>query len=59
MKEGDQWVEVAKGTTIGVKKMNVLDGTFYTDRVRVTIEDTWEDYPPEITRIGLFNSELY
>nr|UYI58631.1 alpha-L-fucosidase [Blastocystis sp.] len=59
VKEGDQWVEVAKGTTIGVKKMNVLDGTFYTDRVRVTIEDTWEDYPPEITRIGLFNSELY
>ena len=59
VKEGDQWVEVARGTTIGVKKMNVLDGTFYANRVRVTIEDTWEDYPPEITRIGLFNSELY
>ena len=57
--QGESWEEVAKGTTIGVKKMNVLEGTRKTHGVRLTIEDTWNDYVPEISRIGLFNSELY
>ena len=57
--QGESWEEVAKGTTIGVKKMNVLEGTRTTHGVRLTIEDTWNDYVPEISRIGLFNSELY
>lgn len=59
IKEGDEWVDVAKGTTIGVKKLNVLDGPRTTTGVRLTIVDTWNDYVPEISRIGLFNSELY
>lgn len=57
--EGDRWVQVAKGTTIGVKKMNVLEDVKTTTAVRLTIEDTWNDYIPEISRIGLFTSELY
>ena len=57
--EGEKWVMVAKGTTIGVKKMNVLEGVKTTTAVRLTIEDTWNDYIPEISRIGLFTSELY
>lgn len=57
--EGENWTEVAKGTTIGVKKLNVLEPPRTTRGVRLTIIDTWNDYVPEITRIGLFNSELY
>ena len=57
--EGEDWTEVATGTTIGVKKMNVLEPPRTTRGVRLTIIDTWNDYVPEISRIGLFNSELY
>lgn len=57
--EGEEWVEVATGTTIGVKKMNVLEPPRTTNGLRLTIIDTWNDYVPEISRIGLFNSELY
>ena len=57
--EGEDWVEVAKGTTIGVKKMNVLEKPVSTKGVRLTIIDTWNDYVPEISRIGLFTSEYY
>ena len=57
--ENGEWVEVAKGTTIGVKKLNVLEKTVTTTGVRLTVLDTWNDYVPEISRIGLFNSELY
>ena len=57
--EGEDWVEVATGTTIGVKKMNVLEPPRTTKGVRLTIIDTWNDYVPEISRIGLFNSEYY
>ena len=57
--EGEDWIEVSKGTTIGVKKINVLDSKVSTKGVRLTIVDTWNDYVPEISRIGLFTSEYY
>ena len=42
-----------------MKKLNVLEKTVTTTGVRLTVLDTWNDYVPEISRIGLFNSELY
>ena len=39
--------------------MNVLEKPVSTKGVRLTIIDTWNDYVPEISRIGLFTSEYY
>lgn len=50
------WKEIQTGTTIGHKKLHLFDSLIKTNGVRLNILDTWNSYPPKITRLGLFIS---
>ncbi|KAK8807326.1 hypothetical protein WA158_004085 [Blastocystis sp. Blastoise] len=54
-----QWKTVASGTTIGLKKMVKISSPVTATGVRLTIDSTWNNYVPEISRIGLLVEPSY
>ena len=51
-REGGKWVEVAKGTTVGYKRILALDGTVSTNELRIRFLDARG--PLTIARIAVY-----